>query len=729
VPRALWVLLGFYLALALAYNFIFPPFEPTDEIDHFRYVRYLVENRRLPVFRLGELSESHQPPLYYALAAALAWPFPADALPQYQTQRVNPYRGFRYWEPGLDNKNLFLHGPWDAWPFRGVSLALHIARLASLVCGVATVLLTYQIARSLFEDGVALAVTGLVAFNPMFLAVTGSLQNDAGAAAAGAAILWLCLHFYRIGFTPRRVLVLGVAAGVGLLVKITVGFLLVPIALLIVVHQPLRRSLISLTVLALSVSVITGWWFLRNFLIYGDPTGTQLVVDTYGRRTIAEGIAVWPQALPYAWSTFWGRFGHGDVVLPDWIYLTLGVLALLALVGLGLRLFRREALHGWPLAFLGVAGLVEFAGLMIYLTVNQSGYNGRYTFPALPAYMLLMVCGLLGLVPRRAHRLFLYALPAAMGLFALWAFVGCLVPVYTPPPALAALPRDAIPLDATLGDVAVLKGYKLSTANAPPVADQVRPGDRVYVTLYWQPLNRTERPYSVFIHLFDGDDTVVTQRDTYPGLGRNPTNAWTPGRMFADDYLIVIPDTAFAPTMAHWNVGLWQADTGDRAFVLDSSGQPVAAEVSFGQLAIAPRPGPVPNPVDLNFGDVATGGAIAVQLTGYSLPTRVLKPGQPFDLILHWQPAPASARLYLVFVHVTDAGQNLWANAAFEVRGSEQTVQAILSPDTPPGVYNLVFGVFYDDAAHNQARLKILAADGHEVGDEVRLTGVRVVAP
>ena len=65
-PRALWVLLGLYLALALADNFIFPPFEPTDEIDHFRYVRYLVENRRLPVFHLGELSESHQPPLYYA---------------------------------------------------------------------------------------------------------------------------------------------------------------------------------------------------------------------------------------------------------------------------------------------------------------------------------------------------------------------------------------------------------------------------------------------------------------------------------------------------------------------------------------------------------------------------------------------------------------------------------------------------------------------------------------
>jgi len=720
-PRGLWVLFGLYLALALAYNFVFPPFEPSDEGAHFRYVRYLIEERRFPVARSDDRSEFHQPPLYYALAAAVSWPFPAPAeeLDAY-AGRVNPYRAFRYWEPGLDNKNLLLHGPWDLWPFHGLSLSAHIARLASLLTGGVTVLLTYQIARALVDEQTSLAVTGLVAFNPMFLAVSASLQNDAGAAACGAVFIWLGLKFYQSGFTVRRAGVLGLALGLGVLMKITVGLLIVPAVFVVGAwgrarRQPLPRIVGYLALMGAAAAVTGGWWYLRNQFLYGEPTALGVNFEAYGGRSIVAGVAVWWQALPYAWSTFWGRFGHTDVVLPDWIYLTLGVITLLALLGLVFRILKSGEADSTLMAFLILAGVSEFAGLMGYLTLSPSGYMGRYTFPALPAYMTLFVFGLLGLVPLRAHWFFLKALLVAMLFFPVWTFVAYLLPVYTPPPALPALPPEATPLEATLGDVAVLKGYKVS-------ADHARPGDRVYVTLYWRPLDRTERPYSVFIHLFDRDGTLVAQRDTYPGLGRNPTTAWTPGRMFADDYLVVIPETAFAPTAAHWDVGLWQADTGDRAFVLDPSGQPAAAEVSFGDLAILPRPGSTPNPVDLNFGD-------ALRLTGYSLPTRVLKPGQPFDLTVYWQPTAGTSRRYLFFVHVADAGGNLLANNAFEVRGGEQTVQVLLSPDAPPGVYSLIFGVFYDDAQAGQVRLKILAADGHEVSDEVRLTGVRVVAP
>ncbi|MGH2522038.1 MAG: ArnT family glycosyltransferase, partial [Anaerolineales bacterium] len=247
-PRALWVLFVLYLILALAYNFVFPPFEPTDEMAHFRYVRHLIEQRRFPVAQPDDTSEYHQPPLYYALAAAVSWPFPAEAYQADYAGRVNPYRAFRYWEPGLDNKNLFLHGPWDAWPFGGVSLSVHVARLASLFAGAVTVLLTYPVARSILDEQASLAATGLVAFLPMFLAVSGSLQNDTGAAACGAFFLWLGVSFYRAGFNARRAIAFGLAIGIGALMKITAVFLLAPAVLLIAawgraVRQPVRRAL------------------------------------------------------------------------------------------------------------------------------------------------------------------------------------------------------------------------------------------------------------------------------------------------------------------------------------------------------------------------------------------------------------------------------------------------------------------------------------------------------
>jgi hypothetical protein len=268
------------------------------------------------------------------------------------------------------------------------------------------------------------------------------------------------------------------------------------------------------------------------------------------------------------------------------------------------------------------------------------------------------------------------------------------------------LPAGAQPLEATLGDVARLRGYAITP-------QQAQPGDVVDVTLYWEPLGPTALPYSVYLHLFDGEETLVAQRDTYPGLGRYPTTAWQTGHLFADQYRVALPETAYAPVTAQWEVGLWQAQTGDRGFVLDESGQPVAAGVRFGALTIEARPGATPNPTHLNFGN-------QINLVGYSLARRTLTPGQPLELTLYWDRVQPLS----VFVHVTDAAGNLWANAVVEVAAETQTLQPLLAADTPPGIYDLVVGVVSGQA---QARLKLLGEDGHEIDDRIRLTGLRIM--
>jgi hypothetical protein len=90
------------------------------------------------------------------------------------------------------------------------------------------------------------------------------------------------------------------------------------------------------------------------------------------------------------------------------------------------------------------------------------------------------------------------------------------------------------------------------------------------------------------VHLLNGDQ-LIAQRDTYPGLGRNPTVAWQPGRMFADTYAVILPDNAPAGD-AEWKVGLWQAESGDYAFLLDAAGQPIDSGLRFGRLTIRPTP-------------------------------------------------------------------------------------------------------------------------------------------
>lgn len=338
LPRAMWLLLLAYTALALAYNFAQPPFEPSDEQYQFGFVRYLIDHRALPVAREGELSGYHHPPLQFALAALLAWPFPSADLAEYET-RINPYARFHHWEPSVDNKNLYLHGPWDGWPFRNTSLAVRVARLTSLLAGLATVALTYQLARALFDEATGLAAAGLVAFTPMFTSLSGALQNDLGAAALGAVALWLGAYELQVGLTLRRAALLGVVLGLAVLMKLTAAFLTPPVALLILVRGwregGLKRAAGLLAALTLGAALVSGWWFARNLALYGDPTAVNINLANFGgRATLAEGLSLWPEMLPYAWTTFWGRIGHGGIVLYDWLYQALAGLAIVALIGL-----------------------------------------------------------------------------------------------------------------------------------------------------------------------------------------------------------------------------------------------------------------------------------------------------------------------------------------------------------------------------------------------------------
>ncbi len=585
LPRAGWVIVGLYGLLALAYNVVQPPFETSDEREHFGYVQFLLQEQRVPVFVPGEQSEYHQPPLYYLAAALLAAPFPARDLADYEARR-NPYAGFRHWEPGVDNKNLFLHGPWDAWPFRDTALAVHVARLTSLLFGLLTVIAVYQVGRALLDEGGALAALGLAAFLPMFVSVSGSVQNDAGAAALGAVSLWLALRCHAAGFTARRAAGLGLVIGLGGLMKLTALLLWIPAAALLLfwaegARRPWRAALGLLAWLGVGAALGGGWWYARNWLLFGEPTSLSANLATYAIHPASVGFAWWGDGLAYAWATFWGRIGWGELGLPNWVYSGLAGVTGLAAFGLTRGWRRWPAEQRGRVVALLLSGLVLTVALIGYITLSPTGAQGRYLYPALPAFGVLVVLGLRALAPRRARRLLTWAGPVTSATLSVALLTVVLIPAYTPPPALSGLPVSATRVDAVLGDVAVIRGYAVSAGRA-------HPGDRVVVSIFWEPLRRTALPYSVFVHLLEAGTKLIAQRDTYPGLGRNPTTAWEPGRLFEDRYTVLIPENVATPLLAFWKVGLWQAETDERAWLLDDAGQPVDSGLPFGRLELVP---------------------------------------------------------------------------------------------------------------------------------------------
>jgi len=127
-------------------------------------------------------------------------------------------------------------------------------------------------------------------------------------------------------------------------------------------------------------------------------------------------------------------------------------------------------------------------------------------------------------------------------------------------------------------------------------------------------------------------------------------------------------------------------------------------------------------------------------LTGYSLSTPIVAPGDPLEVRLYWEVDRASDDDYKVFVQVID----LATTAKIAQRDSEPgcTVYAVdewrvgetnldpyfltIAPDAAPGRYTVLAGM-YTEAT--QTPLPAFAADGTPLGNAIPLTTLEVVAP
>lgn len=132
---------------------------------------------------------------------------------------------------------------------------------------------------------------------------------------------------------------------------------------------------------------------------------------------------------------------------------------------------------------------------------------------------------------------------------------------------------------ATLGSGVEFLGYDLSTA-------PVKPGDSIFVTLYWRAKGTMSAGYSVFTHLISQDNRVWGQRDRLPGDGVRPTTSWVPGEVLKDRYRIPVAADAPPGTYAI-ELGMYDSNTLERLAVYDEQGQRMRDDrIVIGQISI-----------------------------------------------------------------------------------------------------------------------------------------------
>ncbi|NLX09203.1 MAG: DUF2142 domain-containing protein [Chloroflexi bacterium] len=633
-----------HLVLAAIFS-LGPIFEGPDEIEHYRYVRYLVRERALPPLDGQMRGEMHHAPLYYLLAAPVLAPFDDDDFTQIEARR-NPFYPGPIDQTGSDNKNLYLHARAERFPYSGseTARAVHVLRLLSVVFSDLTVLISAAVFRLLWPDRPDRRVLALalVAFWPQLLFIGSVISNDGLLNLLATLVLWLLLRQLRSGPTRRSMALLGLALGALLLTKVSATFIALPVALAVL---PDRRAWRHLPLMALLIVLVAGWWYARNWIEYGDPTGTYTMLRTWAAEVIRPGtlaLDVGLERLPYAYESVWARFGQGAVAVPAGLYTAFDLFLVMALGGVLIRLgvlAARRAGNLPPSAVRQAIIVTVFAGVwvaaLLYVASSAwSGNQGRYLLPGIAAWAAIFAWGLDAFTPRRTMRLrwpVALGLGAILGAVAVVCLFGCFLPAYRPVPASGSA-------SGTLAYT--FEGYAALTGSDPATL-RAYPGDRLTLTLTWSALRPADRDLRVYLHSVESD---VVRRDSYPATGNLLAPDWRAGETWAEQYVIDVPADAVPGHVFPLVAGLYDPATG-RA--LEAQGPDGTASTPIiGRVAINRAPDAI-DPA-YTFADGAG------DLFSLSQP-QITRTGAGLEVCMQWRAGRITSTDYLLFVHVLDA--------------------------------------------------------------------------
>jgi 4-amino-4-deoxy-L-arabinose transferase-like glycosyltransferase len=667
--QAVLILIAFVM-LALIYGLVTPPFEAGDESRHFAVVKYMSDTGRLidqtsPDIRAIRHHWSHegnQPPLFYALAAALTFWIDTDSWDQVfwynpHTTIGDPLRP--------DNKNITIHPAAEDWPWTNHVLAVRLIRLLSIAMASVTVVGCYALALHLFcgNRWLASGAMAITAFNPMFIFISASINNDNAVIMFVTLALWLMVHMAlrRRQFAGTRRLygyaaLLGLLIGLGALSKLyALGLLPLAGGLFIWLAYEDGRGRVdrdtasappsgspfltlrfwqkvslSGAILAAVVAGLAGWFYARNALLYdGDLLALQIMRDTAGQRETVPSLTTISTEFEGFRIAYWALFGGVNILADWWIYPVLDWVSLMAVIGviafivaasyraLANRRGRRADLDqsyltgriariSQPTFIILLSWyLIMITGFVIW-NVTQPAGQGRLLYPAIAAISALGMLGLTWWLPRIGQQAVATVCTVALFFFAAVAPVRYIAPAYTKPPILteADLPAEMQPVNLVYDEAIRLVGYQTHT-------ELVRPAETLPLTLYWQILRPVDLDYSIFVHLLGRQRQVIGQVDTYPGGGLWPSTLLASGSIVADSYEVPIPaETEFGQAPARLQIAAGVYDYAEPGRpgrpAKNADGQPVDPIIGTAKLVPWHWPEPARFDTSVNFFEKAT---------------------------------------------------------------------------------------------------------------------------
>ncbi len=646
------LLLLAYLLLAGTMIFRLPAFSGPNEVLHYEHVALLRLTGKLPDLQTStRADERHQPPVYYGLAALLSLPFPQPALDSAFTP--NPY----FISTIRGNLNPYLNLSPANVP------VLYASRFTALLFGLLTVSAMYGMARQSMSVEMSLLITSLVAFQPMFLFLSTTANNDIAVTAVAALLLAYSTHLLLNDNSPRRYLFWGILFGLAMLSKASAIFLITLLPILLCVrwlkNRQIRDVLFSAVWAAVGFLPIWAAWLFINFQRSGDALGLAPSVPI--RHLLTLSPFDFGLLLPFAnwlFKSFWLDWSPGDVGFgPPWVYWAWLLFYAMAVTGW----FRFKAKFRQPSSLILIhltwsAALIGVFLAVKTLMVRDVGFlvpEGRWLLPTWPSLAWLVGAGWnrwwSPAKQKPANLTVAFASFASILLLFIFLFP-TLYPQARRLKQAHAIPENAHPVGKQYGEDIVLNAVR----SEPFVL-----GETTSVDLYFETLATPQDDCAVSVQLLapQAENWITIAKQTsMPGSGLNPTQAWQAKTIYQDRVWLRPEGELFGPTLARLGVWLHGSDDAD-------------AWPMVGEVVVRPAlPLLLPDSLSQLSEPVNFGGLF--ELVG--LETAV----SPDHLLIHlwWQATADVTQDYTIFIHVLDENGNLIAQSdATPAQGSSPT--------------------------------------------------------
>ncbi len=341
-----------------------------------------------------------------------------------------------------------------------------------------------------------------------------------------------------------------------------------------------------------------------------------LALNAYRRQAEGQtgGYAAAPRRRPQATGRRASQPKPRSRSGPDWIGLTLGLLAVVALLGLVplwvsvLRSYLQQPSASSPTPTVTLAadqvrvpdvvGMeVEDAERVLQDAGLQLEVQGEASHPTIPAFAVISQSVRAGMPVNRDSLINvvvsqgpdLVEVPAltgsslgsaqaelqTLGLISqarqVWSLQSPGTVTEQDPPAgslvqarslvvLSVSSGTQVPVGARLGSSILLVAYDL-----PEVT--YKSGETVPLRLVWQATAAVVGNYNVFVHLTDAEGRMVAQHDSVPDNGQQPTGGWALGRQVSDPHDLNIPQGLAGGQYQIW-IGMY--DEAGRLNVTDA---------------------------------------------------------------------------------------------------------------------------------------------------------------